>query len=314
MAAPLHAIKMVARRTGLSAHVIRIWEKRYGAVKPERTDTNRRLYSEEQVERLNLLRHITHEGHSIGNIAKLPTEKLRKLATESANPSSNTPREAIGQIPAPSFLEECVTAVKTLDSRGLDAALKRAETALGAFGLLQHVVAPLAQVIGELWRNGTITAAHEHFATAMIKIFLGHASRPFAGSENSPVLIVATPSGQLHELGALLVSATAANLGWHVTYLGPSLPAAEIAGAAVQNRARAVALSIVYPEDDARLDAELARLRDLLPKDIPMLVGGRATPAYRDGLETIGALQIKDLSHLCSSLDDLRKASKKTKR
>jgi DNA-binding transcriptional MerR regulator len=77
------AIKVVARRTGLSAHVIRIWEKRYGAVEPERTGTNRRLYSDEQIERLSLLRDITQAGHSIGHVAKLPTEKLRQLAKES---------------------------------------------------------------------------------------------------------------------------------------------------------------------------------------------------------------------------------------
>ena len=70
---------MVARRTGLSAHVIRIWEKRYGAVKPERTPTNRRVYSEDQIERLDLLCRVTQAGHSIGHVAKLPTESLRKL-------------------------------------------------------------------------------------------------------------------------------------------------------------------------------------------------------------------------------------------
>ncbi len=314
MAAALHAIKMVARRTGLSAHVIRIWEKRYGAVVPERTGTNRRLYSEEQIERLNLLRHITTDGHSIGNVAKLPTDKLRKLAT-TTTPKNGAPVTAVvGKQTTPSLLEECIEAVKTLDSRGLDSALKRAETALGAFGLLQHVIAPLAQTIGELWRNGTITAAHEHFATAMIKIFLGHASKPFGGSENAPTLLVATPAGQLHELGALLVAAAAANLGWHVTYLGASLPAAEIAGAAKQNRARAVALSVVYPEDDSRLESELVRLRELLPQEVPLLAGGRAISSYRGALEKTGAFQIKDLAHFCSALEDLRKPAKKGNR
>lgn len=77
------AIKAVAQRTGLSAHVIRLWEKRYGAVIPERTNTNRRLYSDEQIERISRLRDITQNGHSIGNVAKLPTEKLRELAKES---------------------------------------------------------------------------------------------------------------------------------------------------------------------------------------------------------------------------------------
>jgi methylmalonyl-CoA mutase cobalamin-binding subunit len=128
------------------------------------------------------------------------------------------------------------------------------------------------------------------------------------------VLVVATPAGQIHELGALLVGATAANLGWHVTYLGASLPAAEIAGAARQNRARAVALSLVYPEDDPRLDGELTRLHESLPPEVMLLVGGRAMPAYHDALVKIGATQVKDLSQLSSALDDLRKPAKKVKR
>ena len=181
-------------------------------------------------------------------------------------------------------------------------------------GLLQRVIAPLAQTIGELWRDGSITAAHEHFASAVIRIFLGHAAKPFAGSDSAPVLIVGTPAGQIHELGALLVSAAAANLGWHVTYLGASLPAAEIAGAARQNRARAVALSLVYPEDDPRLEGEISRLRESLPTEVTLLVGGRAMPAYREALDKIGATQIKDLAHFCSTLDELRKPQKKTKR
>ncbi|MFZ0827649.1 MAG: transcriptional regulator, partial [Verrucomicrobiia bacterium] len=95
--------------------------------------------------------------------------------------------------------------------------------------------------------------------------------------------------------------------------LGASLPAAEIAGAARQNRARAVALSLVYPEDDARLEGELARLRELLPPETILLAGGRAMPAYRKALEKIAALQIKDLDHLCSILDGLRKPARKLK-
>ncbi len=309
-----HAIKAVSRRTGLSAHVIRIWEKRYGAVAPARTGTNRRLYSEDQIERLSLLRDITQAGHSIGMVAKLRTEELRKLAAETSGDHSPAMRplpKATGVSP---LLDKCVVAVKALDAAKLEETLKRAATALGAQGLLRRIIAPLAQTIGELWRDGSITAAHEHFASAVIRSFLGHSGKPFAAVENAPVLVVATPSGQLHELGALLVGAAASNLGWQVTYLGASLPAAEIAGAAQQNRARAVALSLVYPEDDPRLVQELARLRELLPPDTVLLTGGRAMPAYRAALDKIGALQIKDLPHLGSILDELRRPSRHTKR
>lgn len=303
-----HSIKAVVRRTGLSAHVIRVWEKRYGAVKPERTGTNRRLYSEEQIERLNLLRDVIRAGHNIGAVANLSAGRLKKIAEEGEGVSE---QRSGGHS---NLLGECISAVNQLNAHALEAALKRGSLELGAQGLLQKVIAPLAQKIGDMWRDGTITAAHEHFASAVIRVFLGHATRSFASTEGAPVLVVATPNGQLHELGALLAGAAAANLGWHVTYLGPSLPAAEIAGAVLQNHARAVALSLVYPEDDPKLEGELTRLCELLPPGLPLLVGGRAAPAYENALAKIGALQIKDLAHLCLALDDLRKPASKQRK
>ena len=309
-----YPIQLVARLTGLSAHVIRIWEQRYRAVEPHRTPTNRRLYSQRDIDRLNLLRDVTHGGHSIGQIAQLPTDKLGKLVAS----SSGFPAPAARSLaPAPrtgSFLDECVAAIKSLDAHALDDALKRGATALGAFGLLQRVVAPLEQTLGDLWRDGTFTAAHEHFASAALRVFLGNSAKPFGALDHAPVLVVATPAGQVHELGALLVGAASANLGWQVTYLGASLPAAEIAGAAQQRRARAVALSLVYPGDDPGLAGELARLRESLPAEVKLLAGGRAMPAYRDALEKIGALPIETLAQLGTTLDNLRKPAKKAKR
>ncbi len=303
----LLSINAVVRRTGLSVHVIRIWEKRYGAVEPTRTATNRRLYTNEQVERLVLLREITQTGQSIGYVAKLPTEQLKKLAATLSPTEANASHGLSATSVPTAFLDLCLDAVKALDSRALEQALKNAETTLGAQGMLQRVAAPLAQTIGTLWRDGTITAAHEHFASAVLRTYLAQAAKPFASGANEPVLIVATPAGQLHELGALLVGALAANLGWHVTYLGASLPAPEIAGAAKQNRARAVALSLVYPEDDPRMEGELTRLRELLPTDVKLIVGGRAMLAYQVTLKNMGAIQANDLTHLCSALDELRK-------
>jgi DNA-binding transcriptional MerR regulator/methylmalonyl-CoA mutase cobalamin-binding subunit len=306
MAELLHTIKSVVNRTGLSAHVLRVWEKRYLAVKPGRTDTNRRRYSDEDVERLALLRDATRGGHSIGAVANLPVEKLRELAHHSPAGSSQAAIAGRGRT-AKTLIEDCIAAVNQLDSQALEVALKRGSVELGAQGILQKLIAPLAQAIGEMWRDGTITAAHEHFATAVIRIFLSHTATSFASTEGAPGLVVATPSGQLHELGALLAGTTAANLGWHVIYLGPSLPAAEIAGAATQSRARAVALSLVYPEDDPKLEGELTRLRELLRVEVPILVGGRAAPAYHTALAKTGAFEIKDLAHLCLALDELRK-------
>jgi len=314
MAESNHSIKVVSLRTGLTAHVIRIWERRYEAVQPERTRTNRRLYSDAQIQRLGLLRDLTLAGHSIGHVAKLPIQVLRDLAAKSIGNLASAPRAVTAPAAKMSFLDECVAAVKRLDGPALENTLKHASMELGTLGLLQRVVAPLAQALGELWRDGSLTAAHEHFASAVLRVFLGNMANPFGGTENAPVILITTPVGQICELGALLAGAAAANLGWRVTYLGASLPAAEIAGAARQSRAQAVALSLVYPEDDSRLEGELLRLRELLPPEITLLVGGRAMPAYRDALDKVGARQMNDLAHFCSTLDELRKPARIRKR
>ena len=307
-----YPIQLAAHLTGLSAHVIRIWEQRYQAVEPQRTAGNRRLYSQANIERLKLLREVTSAGHNIGQVASLPTETLRNLAAETGSTLGRAGRSA-AESATGSFIEQCLEAIRSLDAAALDEALKRGATALGWLGLMQRVVAPLSQKIGELWREGALTAAHEHFATAVIRVFLGTPAKPFGPMDNAPGLVVATPAGQVHELGALLVAATASNLGWQVIYLGPSLAAAEIVGAAQQRQAKAVALSLVYPEDDPGLEHELTRLRASLPAAVPLLVGGRAMPAYRETLKNLGAVLIEDLVHLGSTLDGLRRTAKKVR-
>ena len=79
---PRHPIKVVARRTGLTPDVLRVWEKRYSAVTPTRVSTGRRLYSDQDVERLLLLRRATLVGRRIGQVAALPTDELETLVDE----------------------------------------------------------------------------------------------------------------------------------------------------------------------------------------------------------------------------------------
>ena len=310
MAEPHHSIKTASRMTGLSPHLLRIWEKRYGAVSPARTATNRRLYSDAEIERLNFLRLATAAGHSIGNIAKLPLSRLQSLVSKAARNEDGAQARRRAASPAQSFHDFCVAAVRGFDARVLEETLQKAAITLGHRGLLRQVIAPLAQTIGELWRSGVVTAAHEHFLTARVKVFLGNLSGQFSISTNAPRIIIATPAGQLHELGAVIVNDAAAQIGWHTIYLGVSLPAAEIAGAAVQNGAAAVALSIVYPEDDPNLPQELINLRRFLPQEVKILVGGRAASAYSETLLQIGAALTDSIDEFSKQLDDLRRLKK----
>lgn len=305
-----YSIRVAARRSGLTPHVIRVWERRYGAVEPNRTGTNRRLYSDADIERLSLLKHAIAAGHRIGNIARLEQDQLQRIVRESLTdrpaPTASTD-PANSQSREPHLLTRaCLDAVRNMDAGALEESLTHSLVLLGHQGMLRNVVAPLTHIIGALWREGTLTAAHEHFASASLKVFLAHASRPFSPTNGAPLLLVTTPTGQLHELGAIIIRSAAENAGWNVSYLGPSLPAAEIAGAAMQKNARAVALSIVYPTDDSALPGELELLRKLLPRQIRIIAGGRAAGAYRESLDKIGALLLDDLEHFARTLDEMR--------
>jgi DNA-binding transcriptional MerR regulator/methylmalonyl-CoA mutase cobalamin-binding subunit len=300
------SIRAVAQQTGLSSHVIRVWEKRYGAVTPVRTPTNRRLYSGAEIERLTLLQRATQAGHSIGNVARLTTDQLLKLVPDHGGLTATRAHPGPDTADPAQTVALCLAAIRRLDSQALDQLLDRGAVLHGQQGLLHKVIAPLTHQLGELWRAGDLTVAHEHMATWVIRLFLGRCSKPFAINGIAPVLVVATPAGQLHELGAVMVAAAASDSGWKVNYLGSSLPAAEIAGVAIQQAARAVALSIIYPEDDPNLTAELQNLRRYLPPSVALIVGGRAAPAYRDALQSIGAQSCRDLQELYGQLDRLR--------
>ncbi len=306
-------IQAVVRETGLTAHVLRVWEKRYGAVVPKRTKTERRSYSEADIRRLKLLREATLQGHSIGNVAKLPNEKLKALLKRKAGHVSNSSSRAVArmksEIDSP-VIRDCIKAVRAFDEDALNTLLSRVVLESGATALLRHVIAPLTQRLGDLWSEGSLKMAHEHFATAAIRSFLLNPSRRYAGATFPATLIAATPQGQLHELGAVMATSLAAEQGWHAIYLGASLPAAEIAGAALQNKARAVVLSIIYPEDDPNVEVELHDLRRFLPANVALLICGQAAVRYRAAIDGIGGILVRDLTQLQVELATIRASRK----
>jgi methanogenic corrinoid protein MtbC1 len=200
----------------------------------------------------------------------------------------------------------CLTAVQQLDPSALEAALAQAARSLSIPLLLRDVIGALMRVIGERWREGSLRPCHEHMASTQIRFFLGNLLLHSAITGTGPLLVVATPAGQRHELGALIVAVTAAQAGWSPLYLGADVPSDELAFAATERQAAAVALSLSYPADDPRLGEALRRLRRQLPEQVVLLVGGAAAAGYQSVLAEIGALQPPDLATLRLELDRIR--------
>jgi|UniRef100_UPI003784CFBC DNA-binding transcriptional MerR regulator/methylmalonyl-CoA mutase cobalamin-binding subunit len=299
------SIQHASQLSGLSSHVIRIWERRYNALSPSRTDTNRRMYCDEAIKRLKLLRVLTENGHRIGGVAKLGTEQLEELVKKIPAETMAVPA---GDLEMPEqFVNAAIAASKKYDSDLLRRLLLQARRQLGQRGMLHQVICPLIVQIGESWQHGNLRPSHEHIATAVIRELL---LTPVPGSQvatHAPELVVATPAGELHELGAMIVAATARDLGWRVTYMGPNLPVEEIAACALARQATAVALSVVYPEGCPVIQEKLRRMRELLPPAMALIVGGRAAAGYKEKLTDADIRWVGCLHGLDNELLQIRK-------
>ena len=276
-----------------------------------RTGTNRRQYTDEEIERLVLLKQATDLGYKISQIAHVSNDNLSDLIEKDrTSPPQQEETRAVTDTTPPGASQElvqaAVKAIRALESAKLEETLTQSALSLGHQGMISRVIAPLATEIGNRWRSGDLSAAHEHFASAIIRVFLTNISKPFAIPDTAPRLIVATPAGQMHELGAVIAASSASSAGWKVTFLGANLPAAEIAGATIQNQARALALSLVFPDDDPSLPDELKRLRSFLPKETDIIIGGRSAAAYRETLEKMEAIICDDITDFSEALDKLR--------
>jgi DNA-binding transcriptional MerR regulator/methylmalonyl-CoA mutase cobalamin-binding subunit len=314
-------MRVVTRRTGLNADLLRAWERRYQLVAPSRSEGGHRLYSDTDIERLRLLYRATLAGRNIGQLAELSTDALAALvrhdaaADAQAGGMSAVPERAEPHSPpsAAAFLSDCLRAVERLEATALDATLRRAAVALPAAAFLDTLVVPLLERAGSRWREGTLRPVHGHLVSGVVRRVLDRVTESASSPLATPNLVVATPAGQVHEFGALLVAATAAAEGWRVTYLGADLPAEDIAEAAARTGARAVALSTIYPAGDPALRDEFRRLRTALPKEIALVAGGAASSTYAAVLDEIGAVRLNDLTEFRAHLRTLGRTRRRTR-
>jgi DNA-binding transcriptional MerR regulator/methylmalonyl-CoA mutase cobalamin-binding subunit len=313
---PRYPVRLVALRTGLSPHVLRAWERRYGVVAPSRSEGGQRLYSELDVERLRRLRSLSERGHSIGPIAKLTLEQLTRLDENAVAEGARASTPAAGE---PDAHEDAVTtqeltlaalrATREFAPRDLQVLLERAAVTLGVPAFLDQVVTPVLRAIGHGWTVRSVSVGQEHMATAVIRRVLGWLLGMYEAGPDAPRIVVATPPGETHEMGALMVAVSAAAEGWAVTYLGPDLPIAELLAAARQTGARAVGLSIVDRNGRDEAAAVLGQIREGLPASVSLLVGGAAAGDLRARAEAAGADVLESLPETRAALQRIARAS-----
>lgn len=281
---PLHdtlPLRTVATMSGLTPDVIRTWEKRYAVVAPIRGARGARLYTAADVVHLRRLARVVATGRAIGDVATLSARDLEALATRTMSADEDAGADASAPPPAP--LDHILACLARFDSAGVTRLLGDAVVSLGVHGFVRTVALPLVHRVGALWASGKLSIAAEHVMSGALRNLIAGLLQGRSGT-GAPILL-ATPSGERHEIGLLLVALLALEAGISVVYLGVDLPAGEIVAAAREVDARVVGLSLVTVSNRTLAATELSTIQAGLPAQTELWLGGA------DAANTTGRLR-----------------------
>ena len=301
-----HPIQIVSRRTGLSADVIRAWERRYKAVKPSRSSNGRRLYSDNDVKKLMLLQRIISGGRRIGDIAKLNIKTLEDLveSDESATviKSSLANRPSTGSV-MESF-DGCIEAIGELDANKLINSFEVAYQELGPVFLLEDLFAPLVQHVRDECKLGTFRQSQEKFVVELMQSFLLMNSTKSNKSLNNKILII-SPISHNDNLSMLRLSLVCEDSDWMPVYIGTSISADEILFSYEQGRCDLLMVVIDPNGNQQFLPNELRKIRSLI-KDDEILIFGETASSYQDVIKETGFTAINNIGELRLALVRLK--------
>ena len=279
------SIAEVERETGLGKDTLRVWERRYGFPVPMRDKLGERVYPDEQVQRLRLLKRLLDAGHRPGKVVPLPAERLQALLQDGAATSAGpVPKRAAVQHPE---LEDADTWVQWLSTDRMDLvrqALQQQILREGLGHVVNRLVAPLCVLVGQAWMRGEVSVYQEHLFTETLQSVLREAIASVDASgqtlQQRPRVLLTTPPTEQHGLGLLMAECHFALESCVRFVLGTSTPIADIVLAVRQLRIEVLALSFSAYASRRDLLESLQQLRDQLPSDVEIWVGGAAAAAH----------------------------------
>jgi MerR family transcriptional regulator, light-induced transcriptional regulator len=330
---PTMRIGELAAKVGVSTHVLRAWESRYGLLRPQRSAGGYRLYGHEDERRVREVIALRDQGVSAVEASRRVLESERagldSAGSNGANGSVSADGLAFGAggglarvtgtasdagfghdaAPAlrsdpPALVSQLLDAVTALDEDRAHAVLDVAFGERAVESAIIDVLLPLFVRVGELWELGRIGIAQEHFASSLVRRRLGAMSLTW-GVGNGPVAVLACPPGEFHDIVLLSFGVLLGRTGWRIRYLGPDTPVHSLAAAARLTQADAVVLACRRPSGFRAHATALRRLG----QDHPVWLAGRgATPRVLEevGVHHLGADLIGAVAELTSTARDRR--------
>jgi DNA-binding transcriptional MerR regulator len=216
----LYSIKDLERITGVKAHTIRIWEKRYGIVEPARTESNIRLYCDMEVKKLMNVSILLRNGYKISKVAEYDQEELGRKVMEVSMVTNGHDSQ----------IESLVVAMIEMDESKFEKLLGMAIIKEGFENAIYKVLYPFFERVGVLWQAGSINPAHEHFITNLVKqkIYVAIDTIPVPTGQDVKKFLLFLPEWELHELGLLVYDYMIKSRGFKVIYLGQNVPEEDV--------------------------------------------------------------------------------------
>ncbi|MCL4393552.1 MAG: cobalamin B12-binding domain-containing protein, partial [Chloroflexi bacterium] len=292
------APKAVAERTGVSVHLLRAWERRYGVPSPQRSAATRyRVYDEKDIEDVMWMKRQVEAGVA----PALAGQRFREQRLKTR--------------PAPSGGSTQLSSYRSALERALldgdeSSARRTLDEAFGLFALdevANEIIQPAMVEIGEGWVRNEVTVWHEHFATNVIKHKLAAIMSWHAAVLSGPSIMCACAAGEEHELGLVLFALAARRRGWQVSYLGQATPLSNVGDVAALARGAWFAVSIstvlglaqVFPlfDEAARAGRKLVfggRLLNVVPSLQSRLPGMFLGESAESGARNLDRVQFPD--------------------
>lgn len=288
------SIGAVVKMTGISADTIRTWERRYGRPKAFRNEVGHRRYDLDTCELLVLVQKLISRGSRPSEVLHLSRQELEARLDPVALLGAPTVPEISAPERAAEYAASLLLKVEQLDGAQVDKGLNLAWKALGPAMSLEHLVIPLIRDIGERWEHGRLGVHHEHLFSARLRQFLGNQWQALADHNHGPLIAMATPVREEHELGLQLAAMYFAMEGCRVLFLGPCTPAPVLLDAARQAQADALALSLSSSCERAAVREYLSQLLREYDKSRILVGGFGARHVERDSLRLHGRASVRE--------------------
>jgi MerR family transcriptional regulator, light-induced transcriptional regulator len=273
-----HSIKVVSELTRLPMGTLRAWERRYGFPRPERRrNSNRRLYSAEQLERLRRVAQLLERGYQPSDVIHKSEPELAHLLGASAGltPDATALTPAVG---VPRLLE----LLAADDAKGIDEQLRLAAAAWGAKRFVTELAHPLAQAVGEAWAKGELSIRHEHLMTECLTTQLRTLLAAHQDVDGAPLVVLGTLPGESHTLGLQMVAVYLALSAAKPRLLGANTPPDQIVAAARALGASVVGIAVSPVAEVPATRRQLRRLAAEIPSSTRLWVGGGGANALGD--------------------------------